>query len=158
MSQTPEVTLALTGPTIKDRINHPYILANQILTIQKAILNLENSTQITQEAVEGLIHIIPNLWKDEQYENELDDAYKEEDVDIRPQFCGNKASFAFCQKHKLETTKKRKTLEHWKGLQTCINLLDRRGMISKRAYKEIMTGLPAREGDEDVTIIENSEP
>ena len=157
MSQTPEVTLALTGPTIKDRINHPYILANQILTIQKAILNLENSTQITQEAVEGLIHTIPDSWKDEDYKKELGEAYKEEDIDIRPQFCGNKATLAFCQKHKIETTKKRKTLQYWQGLQACVNLLDRRGMVSRKSYTEIMTGIPASEGEEDVVVIEAQE-
>jgi hypothetical protein len=151
MSQTHDAVL---GITIKDRINHPYILANQILTIQKAILNLENSTQITQEAVEGLIHIIPDIWKDEKYKEELEQSYVDKQVDIRPEFCGNKASLVFCQKHKLETTKTEKRLGYWKGLQACINLLDRRGMVSKRSFLEKMTGIPASEGEEDVTIIE----
>jgi tRNA splicing ligase len=157
MSQTPEVPLTLASLTLKDRIPHPYILANQILTIQRAILNLENSTQITQEAVEGLIHTIPDLWKDDQYKKDLKEAYKEEDIDIRPQFCGNKASLTFCQKHKIETVKKRITLQYWQGLQACINLLDRKGMLSRKTYMEMMTGIPASEGEEDLTIVETKE-
>jgi hypothetical protein len=154
MSQTHDAVL---GITIKDRINHPYILASQILTIQKAILNLENSAQITQEAVEGLIHIIPDPWKDEDYKKELQEAYVDKEIDIRPEFCGNKATLIFCQKHKVNTTKTEKRLHYWKGLQACINLLDRRGMISKKIFTEIMTGLPASEGIEDYTLSETGE-
>jgi len=57
--------------TLKDRLNFPYLLANQILTFQKAILNLEFSEREIREAIEGLVHLIPQAWKDEQFGKDM---------------------------------------------------------------------------------------
>lgn len=114
--------------TLKDRLNFPYLLANQILTFQKAILNLEYSEREIKEAIEGFVHLIPENWKDDKWKEELKDAKVIEEVDMRKDWCGRKIG-----KPKIE---QRETFNYYKMFQACINLLDRKKMLSRTVLIE----------------------
>jgi len=114
--------------TLKDRLNFPYLLANQILTFQKAILNLEFSEREIREAIEGFVNLIPETWKDEKWIKEIEEAKTEEEVDMRKEWCGRKIG-----EPKIE---KRESFNYYKMFQACINLLDRKKMLSRTVLIE----------------------
>ena len=114
--------------TLKDRLNFPYLLANQILTFQKAILNLDYSEREIKEAIEGFVHLIPENWKDKKWEEEIATAETVEQVDVRKEWCGRKVG-----KPKIED---KKSFNYYKMFQACINLLDRKKMLSRTVLIE----------------------
>jgi len=117
--------------TLKDRLNFPYLLANQILTYQKAILNMEYSEGEIREAIDGFVHMIPQEWKDDDFKKEMEKAEITIKIDMRPSFCGISASEKFCEAHKITSFKEKKTFDHRKVFQACMNLLYRKKMLSK---------------------------
>lgn len=119
--------------TLKDRLNFPYLLANQILTFQKAILNLEYSEREIKEAIEGFVHLIPESWKDDKWKKEIKAAETVEEVDMRKEWCGRKIG-----EPKIE---KQKSFDHYKMFQACINLLDRKKMLSRVMRIEELEGI-----------------
>lgn len=129
--------------THRDRLNFPFLIASQILTFQRAILNLEFSAEEIREAVEGLVHLIPTKWKDQAFDDDLNKARIELTEDIRPRFCGIPASMEYCRKRHMPTLRIVRTFDYYEVFQACMNLLDRRGLLSRRIYKEIMTGQKA---------------
>ena len=117
--------------TLKDRLNFPYLLANQILTFQKAILNLEFSEREIREAIEGFVHLIPEAWKDGKFEDAMKEAEITKKIDLRPRFCGVPPSLEYCKTNSLPAFKDQKTFNYYKMFQACINLLDRKKMLSR---------------------------
>jgi hypothetical protein len=114
--------------TLKDRLNFPYLLANQILTFQKAILNMEYSEREIKEAIEGFVHLIPENWKDDKWKKEIGAAETVEKVDNRKEWCGRKIGKPKIEEHK--------TFDYYKMFQACINLLDRKKMLSRTVLIE----------------------
>jgi len=127
--------------TLKDRLNFPYLLANQILTFQKAILNLEYSEREIRDAIESFVHLIPQNWKDEKFEEELKAAIIKKQIDVRMEFCGVKPHLDYCKDNGIEPFKEQETFDYYKMFQACINLLDRKGMISKIITTDKITGV-----------------
>jgi len=123
--------------TLKDRLNFPYLLANQILTFQKAILNLEFSEREIREAIEGFVHLIPEAWKDEKFKEALDEAKVKQKIDKRPLVAGNiRMSEATCLQLGFQPFEEKEVVDYYKMFQACINLLDRKKMLSRIARIE----------------------
>jgi len=132
----------LPSLTIKDKMNYPYLLAAQFLTIQKAILNREYSEQEKKEAVQGLVDMTPDSWKDEEWQKELKKAEVKTIIDHRQKWC--------CVLESVEIY-----MEQWgkspfetvieydpnKLFHSCVNLFDRRGLITRRAKTEKHLGV-----------------
>ena len=131
--------------TLKDRINYPYLIGNQILTFQKATLLIEYSDLEIREAIEGLEHMIPFSWKDPQFKKDIEKSEITQEVDIRPEFCGVKPDLKFCEENGIPTFEKKISLDYHARFQACINLFDRRGLLTRRNYVEKGTGNPFRD-------------
>lgn len=122
----------LPSLTIKDKVNFPYILANQMLTFQKAILNQEFSEREIREAVNGFVELIPDSWKDEDWKSDLEKAKVIEKKDVRPVVAGTiRMSKEVCSRLGIPVFNEEETYDSYKLFHSCVNLLDRRGMISK---------------------------
>lgn len=128
--------------TLKDRLNFPYLLANQILTFQKAILNLEYSEREIREAIEGFVHLIPNPWKDEAWQKDFEEAVITRKKDLRPIVAGNiRMSEETCKELGIEAFKEEKVFDYYKMFQACIDLLNRKKMLSKVVHIEQLEGI-----------------
>jgi len=118
--------------TLKDRLNFPYLLANQILTFQKAILNLEYSEREIREAIEGFVHLIPESWKDGKFKEDMKKARVKRKKDVRPIVTGSiRMSEQACRKLGIPAFKEKESLDYYKMFQACMDLLDRKKMLSK---------------------------
>jgi len=127
--------------TIRDRVNFPYIIANQLLTIQKAMLNNSENTEVSrreiEEAINGLVYMIPKVWKDEDYYKEEKLAKTTRRVELAPEWCGLRATEEFCKKHGIAHHSDEEVVHAYTMLNACVNLLERRGFISKQSSLEI---------------------
>lgn len=127
----------LPSLTIKDKMNYAYLIASQFLTIQKAILNKEFSEREIKEAVQGLVEMIPDSWKDDSWEKDVKKAEKEIIIDHREYWCNVlqsvKSYVDFYGKSPFETVIE---YDPSKLFHACVNLLDRRGMITRRSKTE----------------------
>lgn len=141
--------------TLKDRLNFPYLLANQILTFQKAILNLEFSDREIREAIEGFVHLIPEAWKDTKFEDEMKAAQTKTKIDIRPSFCGITASEKFCETHGIKAFREEETFDYYKMFQACINLLNRKKLLSRILRIEQLEGIDFDTATEDAILKSN---
>jgi len=117
--------------TLKERLNFPYLLANQILTFQKAILNQEYSEAEIREAITSFVHLIPEAWKDKKFRKEIKKAKITNKIDIRRDFCGVLPAKEYCEKQSIPIFKDQETFDYYKMFQACINLLNRRRMLVK---------------------------
>jgi len=124
---------------LRDRVNFTDVIQNQLVTFQQALLesaeDIENQREV-EEAVKGLIHLIPDTWKDEQFKKDYEEAIEEIEEDIRPSFGGVKVSEEVCKELGLPTTRKIQRIDWYKAFQACINLLDRRGLLSRIQWIE----------------------
>ena len=156
MSTPDEVEAQLT---IRDRINYPYILGNQLITIQKAILSGQYGEAEIAQSVEALVHIIPDEMTDDRFKEEVEEAIIETEIDVRPTFCGVRLSVAICKEQGYPISYKSQDYDYMRLLHACVNLLYRRGMITKRVFTEIMTYERAhgKNLDEAVELGENAE-
>lgn len=128
MSEKPRQDQTLL--TLKDRINYPYILSSQLLTIQEAILG-HNEKDI-QEAIDGLVAIIPSSYKNLKDDPFLKDLKAAKTVKVQKEYwCGIPLDGS---EHEVETE------DYFKKLQACTDLLSRRGMLSRTVFTEVRTG------------------
>lgn len=137
MSEEPVLEAELT---VRDRLNLPYLLANQILTYQRVIPNFSYSLPEIQEAIGGLVAMIPKSWHDEQWSDDLEKSITTIKTDLRPRWCGKPISIEATEKLGITPFKETKIYDYKKLFHACINLLDRRGLLSRREYVEEMTG------------------
>ena len=138
MERSREETPALS---IKDKVNFPYLIARQIITYQQAILNTEHSRREIQEAINGLVELIPDSWKDEDWKKDEKEADVEEIFDVGPRVAGStRMNEATCKSLGIPKWKIVKTKDANKMFHACINLLDRRGIISKVSRTEKVFG------------------
>ena len=118
--------------SIKDRLNFPYILANQILTFQKSILAQDFSEREIEESIKGFVHLVPDNWKDKQFHKALKDATIIKKLDKRPQITGTvKMDVKVCEELGIKAFEEKTVFDYYKMFQACINLLQRRRMLSK---------------------------
>lgn len=139
MSRPKEPTFDLT---IRERLDFPFRIDQQIETFQKATLNTSYSRREIEESILGLVKIIPSRWHDKQYTKDLKAARKIVKVDIRPTFAGVKMRMDIALKKKLPITKEVEVFDYFAMFQACIDILDRLGMLSKREFTEAPTGMP----------------
>lgn len=128
--------------TLKDKVNFPYILANQMLTFQKALLALEYSEREIKECVHGFVSIIPSEWKDDKFKEDLDKSFVEKKIDVRPRVAGNiRMSKEACKEIDIPAFKTEKTVDYYLRFQACVDLLNRRGLISEKTKTEKVEGV-----------------
>ena len=127
--------------TIKDRLNFSYILAEYEIRMAD-ILDLRTDPQLRQfrAFVNWLIHTIPDDWKDQPYYDEMAEANVRVIVDVRPMIAGFRLSFEYCEANKVPIYRQDTYQDPWKQHQGIINLWNRRGLLSKVKFKEVMTG------------------
>ncbi len=128
------------GLTLKERMNHPYLLAHGILIFQRMTNDAKKTESMVRETIMALYDLIPDLWEDDLFTDDVAKAKTIRYVDMRPSFCGAKASAEWCRQHGIEPVKKLARFNHHLLMKACINLLERRGMMSRKIFKEIFTG------------------
>jgi len=126
----------LPSLTIRDKMNFPYLLAAQFLTIQKILLNPESSEEDKNASILGLVNMIPESWQDEKWEEQEKAARVIEQIDVRPESCGVPANMEYCKENGIIIYKEYETYDYYKLFHACVNLLDRRGLITRRAKIE----------------------
>lgn len=127
--------------TLRGKVNFPYVLANLMLTFQKSILALEFSGREIRECVEGFVATIPSDWQDEQFKEDLKNSEIIVKVDIRPTFCGIKANLETCKKMGVPAYKEVITIDYFLRYHACIDLLNRKGLISEKTKTEKVEGV-----------------
>jgi len=132
---------------IRDRLHYTWLLQEQVRTFQKSVLNIDYIRTQLEDAIRGLVAMIPDIWKDtdDQWKLDYGKATTEIIVDIRPSFAGVKMSKELCKKLKKPMTKKQKVIDYFQVLQAVFNKLFRMGMLSKREWIEATTGMPPGE-------------
>lgn len=125
-----------TALTLGDRINFPFILAQQIITFQKAIVKEEGkqSYQEVLEAAQGLYELIPDAWRrgDQEFDSDVGKATVTINLDQRKHWCGVPIG-----EPKMISLQ---TINPYKLFHACMNLLQRRGLLARTLYTEIKTG------------------
>jgi hypothetical protein len=128
--------------TVKDRLNFPYLLANQILTFQQSLIVEGDTEYRSQEALKGLVNMIPVAWKDPQFHEELEKAVKKVKIDNRPVVVkGIRMNEETCKKLGVKPYTIEKEVDYYKLFQACMNLLNRRGLLSKLHRIEVLEGV-----------------
>ncbi len=117
-----------------DRMNYPYLIGNQFLTIQKMLADGYTTELEVRDAILTLKNLVPKSWVDAEYQRELLSVSSKESVDERPEFCGRK--FGPLPENVREIT----VYDYFGLLNAIVNLLDRRGFITKVRLREIMDG------------------
>jgi hypothetical protein len=126
------------GLILGDRINFPYILANSILKFHEAIGQPEGS-QSEQEVRERallLFNSLPDAWiiRDKELSYDLSHVHEEIETDGRREFMGRKIG-----KPKIRVEK---LLQPYRLYNSCINVFQRRGLLSKTVYSENLVPTP----------------
>lgn len=131
--------------TVRERIDYPFLIANQILNIQRVIIKDSYDPAEIRDAVETLIAMIPLSWRetDDYFMKDIQSSIKKITVDIRPVFGGVQASPEICAKMGWSTTRIDEETDHFKAFNAVINLLDRKRMLTRRNWIEKVTGAPA---------------
>lgn len=138
MEMFPEARL-----TIRDRIPTNILLLYTFLNINKTIKEIKYSSEEIRESILSLVAMIPDELRDEQFIEELNNAQKVIVMDMRPSFCGVKASLEYCERKGIQAFIKVPQLNYFEMYHAVFNLLMRKKMLLKTQPKEIMTGLPA---------------
>lgn len=146
----------VSGLALRDRLNHPFLLANGIYVFQHTTTDQTNQEAVVKETVMALYDIIPDMWEDDQFNRDIERARTAQVADVRPEFCGNKASLAWCESHEVPPTQQIVVFNHHLIMKACINLLDRRGLLTKKVFKEIFTGkrFKGKKGQDVAEIVE----
>lgn len=126
------------GLMLGDRINWPYILGMSILKVDETIVKYEGaqSEQEVREAVLSLYDKIPEAWtaNDEKWKKDLEEAIEEIEVDDRNIWCGVRVG-------EPKFRKEEKINPH-RLLRACVNVFNRRGLLSKTIFQEVMIPKP----------------
>lgn len=127
---------------IRDKLDFPFRVDQQIETFQKATLNTDYSRREIEESINGLVHLMPSRWRDDKFKEDLQKAKAKVQQDIRPVFAGVRMNKDLCRERKIPMTKEGEVIDYFKMLLACIDLLDRLGMLSRRVFTEAPTGMP----------------
>lgn len=128
--------------SIKDRLNFPYILANQILTFQKSILAEEHSEREIEESIKSFVTLLPDDLKDAQFHTDLKAATKTRKVDKRPQVSGSvKMSEETCKELGIPAFVEEEAVDYYAVFQACMNLLSRKKYLHRTRHVEKLEGI-----------------
>lgn len=153
IEQFPEAQLIM-----RDRLPYHFLLSQMILTFQRAVLNIQYSAEELREAVEAFVNHVPAIWRDNEFAAELKAAEVLIYEDLRPVFCDVVADRAYCEQSGIPIERWIKTFDYFKVFNAVINLLQRKHMLTKPQYKEIMTGkhaMPEMEPFEEAEAFES---
>jgi hypothetical protein len=132
--------------TLKDKLNWTYILANAVLNFHNSIIKTEGeqSEQEIREAALCLFNSIPASWRadDQLLAQELKEAIKTRKVDVRREYCGRKVGQPRYEDEEY--------IEPYKLFHACVNVMDRKGLLSKTRMTEIIDGM-FNDGDNNKT-------
>jgi len=140
--------------TMRDRLPINFIYTNAIITIQKSILNIQYSSEEIKEAIQGFVAMIPDILKDEKFDEEIETSRRMVAVDNRPIFCEIPASDEYLKRKGINPVTLMETFDYFQVLHACFNLLMRKQMLLKSQPKEIFTGVRARKGEDTKPITE----
>lgn len=145
----------LRNLAIRDRLNFSFILAEYEIKLQE-VLDLKKDPGLNgmRAFVSWLIHSFPDDWKDDRYFDEMDQSLRRFLVDVRPEICGYKISYKFCEKRGLPVAKVVQMYDPFKQHQAVINLWFRLGLLSRVKFKEITSGKKFRKDLEDIDLTE----
>ena len=138
MEMFPEAKL-----TMRDRLPTPMLFLYTFLNINKTIKDIKYSADELRESILALVAMIPDELRDAQFYEELKKASQAAYLDVRPVFCGVKASVEYCQRKGIPTVLRFDQINYFEMYHAVFNLLMRKHMLLKIQPKEIMTGLPA---------------
>ncbi len=128
-----------------DRINWPFILGNGVLKFQEAIVREEGaqSEQQVREAALVLSNSIPDAWikADDKFREDFGKAVTMTPVDKRKEFMGRKIGKPIIEDEPV--------LDPYKLYHACVNVFQRRGLLSKTIFSEKI--VPELEDFEDAT-------
>lgn len=132
---------------IRDRLHYTWLLQEQVRTFQKSVLNKEFTRRELEESIQGLVAMIPDIWKenDQKWLADYAKATKQVQVDVRQSFAGVKMSLKRCKEKGIKPFKTMKQTDYFIVLQAVFNKLFRMGMLSKREWQEGTTGMPPGE-------------
>jgi hypothetical protein len=132
--------------TLKDKLNWTYILANAVLNFHNSVIKVEGeqSEQEVREAALCLYYSIPESWKtaDALFAEELKKAITIRKVDVRNTYCGHKVGQPRYEDEEY--------IEPYKLFHACVNVMDRKGLLSKTRMTEIIDGM-FNDGDNNAT-------
>ena len=136
------------GLTLGDRINWPFILGTSILNLYSSIVKVEGeqSEQEVREAVLAVFNSIPTSWikSDPQFKKDLEECFDPVEIDDRKEWCGRKVG--------QPKIRKEDRINPWRLYHACVDVLQRRSLLSKPVFKEIATGKryqKRKDGDTD---------
>ena len=129
--------------TIRDRIPTNLLLLYTFLNINKTIKDIKYSTDEIRESILSLVAMIPDELRDPLFWKELKDSQKEIRIDVRPIFCGVKASLEYCRRKKIPAFTKIPQLNYFAMYHAVFNLLMRKNMLLKTQTRELMGGIRA---------------
>ena len=123
--------------TIGDKINWPFILATAIMKFQESIVKEEGfqSEQEVREAALVVRNLIPKVWVDEQFEKDMKEAVIIEEIDSRNINCGVRVGNL-----KDHPPIKVEKINPYRLVHACVNVIERRGLISKKEWQELFPG------------------
>lgn len=135
--------------TMRDRIPTPLLLFYTFVNINKAFKDIKISADEIGESVLGLVAMIPDELRDEQFLEEINSSTQGVMIDVRPEFCQVKASQEYCERKGIPAFIKETKLNYFEMYHAVFNLLMRKHMLLKINPKEIMGGIPfQKEPDE----------
>ena len=121
-----------------DRINWPYILGVGVLKFLEATVKVEGeqSEQEIREAAKVLQTLIPDIWVkvDKKYHEEVEAASEKQKVDVRKEWCGRKIGEPKFEEQKI--------VDGYKLAHACVNVYQRRGLLSKTIFTEKIVPQP----------------
>ena len=129
--------------TIRDRIPTNLLLLYTFLNINKTIKDIKYSTEEIRESILALVAMIPDELRDPLFWKELKDSQKEIMRDVRPTFCGVKASLEYCKRKKILAYIKVPQINYFDMYHAVFNLLMRKNMLLKTQTRELMGGTRA---------------
>lgn len=137
-----EATLSL-----QDRLNFPYVLANQILALSKAtaVPDPEYSDKRIVDIILTLKNMIPAAWHDSDYQKELSSCLTISYLDDRPQWCGTRVG--------INKPRPVITWNHYRLFHALMNLLNRKRLLTRQNYTEVATG---RSFESDIQKLEEA--
>lgn len=122
--------------TLGDRINWPFILGTSVMNLFNAIVKVEGeqSDQEVREAALAVFNSIPTSWikSDPQFAKDLEECFDKIEVDERKEWCGRKVGEP--------NIKNEDRLNPWRLYHACVDVFQRRNLLSKPVFQEIMTG------------------
>lgn len=145
MEMFPEAKL-----TIRDRLPTPALLLYTFLGINKQLKNIQVSASEIGESILGLVAMIPDSLRDDQFLDELEASTEVKYIDVRPSFCGVTASQEYCERKGIPAFIPETHLNYFEMYHAVFNLLMRKNMLLKIQPKEIMTGLPFEKEEDEM--------